>query len=89
MGESAIFWFVEREMKAGRSPVLVLHNYQLVPPPEWPRQISPLLRRDPLQRAFVPSRQRLVERLLKEFPAGRLDQWLEERNSQVKETLHG
>ncbi len=74
----ALIPLIHHELKAGRSPVLVLHNYQVVPPPGWPRQIFPLLKRDPLQLAFTTPRRKFLERLLAEFPVGALGTWLEE-----------
>ena len=82
LGDKILKW-VERDLNRGRSPVLVLHNYQVAPPPAWPEQIRPLLLRDPRQLAFVPCRRELVKRLIREFPVGPIDEWLECQHSHL------
>jgi hypothetical protein len=76
MGER-IFPWIERDLRQGRSPVLVFHNYQIAPPSGWPGQIGALLRRDPVWAAFVPSRRTMLARLVREFPVGTVGGWLD------------
>jgi hypothetical protein len=77
MGDAILFW-IEHELRRGRSPVLVIHNYQITPPEKWPEQIKPVLRRHPLEWAFVPSRQKMLRRILNEFPVSTISSWLNE-----------
>lgn len=77
IGEKTNYW-IERELKEGRSPVIVLHNYQLVSPEGWPRQVKSLMVRQPWEILFTISRLKWVEGILSRFPIGTIGGWLDE-----------
>jgi hypothetical protein len=80
LGEK-IFFFIEKELRMGRSPVVVFHNYQIVVPVGWPMQIRNRLRQNPLLWIFAFSQKKVLKRLIREYPVGTTQQWLSEWNT--------
>ncbi len=73
-----ILKIIERELKAGRSPVIILHPYELVTPPDWPSRLMPDLIRHPLLWPFTWNKSRFLADLLRCFPTSSLGAYLDE-----------
>lgn len=73
-----ILKIIERELKAGRSPVIILHPYELVTPSGWPTRLMPDLLRHPLLWPFTWNKSRFLMDLLRYFPTSSLGAYLDE-----------
>jgi hypothetical protein len=73
---------IENELKAGRSPVIILHPYELVPPTEWPKRLLPDLMRHPLLWPFTWNKSRFLAELLRRFPTSSLGAYIDEIQAQ-------
>ena len=80
---------VALENYRGKSPVLVLHSYQLAQPPGWPEQVRPALRRNPLLQPFARSQKKLLAYLLANFPTGTIGSWLDQHVQENGAVEHG
>jgi polysaccharide deacetylase len=69
---------LERELKAGRSPVIILHPYELVTPSVWPSRIFPDIVRNPLLWPFTWNKSRFLAEVLRSFPTSSLAAYLDE-----------
>lgn len=69
---------LEKELRAGRSPVIFLHPYELVRPQDWGRRACRIIRKDPLQTPFCLDKSGFLRRLIHAFPVSPLGAWLEE-----------
>ncbi len=69
---------LEKELRAGRSPVIFLHPYELVRPPDWRRRARGVILKDPLQTPFCLDKSGFLRRLLRAFPVSPLGVWLGE-----------
>ena len=69
---------LEKELRAGRSPVIFLHPYELVRPPDWGRRARGVILKDPLQTPFCLDKSGFLRRLLRAFPVSPLGVWLGE-----------
>jgi hypothetical protein len=69
---------IERELKAGRSPVVILHPYELVTPEVWPARILPDVIRNPLLWPFIWNKARFLAIMLRRFPTSSLGAYLDE-----------
>lgn len=69
---------LERDLKAGYSPVIILHPYELIPPPRFLRRVLPDLARHPLLWPFTFNKSAFLKDLLRSFPVGALADYLEE-----------
>jgi hypothetical protein len=78
---------LERDLKAGYSPVIILHPYELVPPPKFLRCTIPDLLKHPLLVPFVLNKTKFLARLLRTFPVSPLGAYLDEV-LQLDETSH-
>lgn len=70
--------FLEAEIKAGRSPVIFLHPYELVPPADWPRRLRRDLLAHPLLLPFTADKSGFLKALLHYLPVSPLAAWLED-----------
>jgi hypothetical protein len=77
LGDNINYW-IEKELKQGKSPILVLHNYQLVQPDGWPRQMQKSFLWQPWVKLFTISRRRWLEEIISRFPVGTVGGWLDE-----------
>ena len=69
---------LERELKAGRSPVIILHPYELVPPANWPARIARDLLLNPLLWPFTWNKAAFLADLVRDFPISPLGTYLDE-----------
>lgn len=69
---------VERELKAGLSPVLILHPYELIKPERYYKKMLPDLARSPQLFPFTRDKSGFLLSLLRNFPVGRIDNYLRE-----------
>lgn len=69
---------IEHELKAGRSPVIIFHPYELVSPSNWPARILRDILRNPLLWPFSWNKSRLLASILKYFPVSPLLTYLHE-----------
>ncbi len=83
--EKLVLKLIEKELQAGRSPVLFLHPYELVQPQNWPQNILSDLIRNPLLLPFTFNKSAFLQNLIKNFPISRMDSYLAET---LKESPH-
>lgn len=76
---------IEQDLRAGHSPVIFLHPYELVPPAHWRRYLSPDLLANPLLAPFTFNKSSFLKNLLRHFPVSRMDAYLAET---LKEAQH-
>lgn len=69
---------VESELKAGLSPVLILHPYELIKPERFLKNLLPDLVTSPQLLPFTRNKLAFLTELLKNFPVGRMDQFFKE-----------
>jgi polysaccharide deacetylase len=69
---------LERELKSGLSPVIILHPYELVRPRNWPSRLAPDLLRNPLLLPFTWDKARFLADLVRSFPISPLGTYLDE-----------
>ena len=73
-----VFKILEKELKSGRSPVIILHPYELVSPSDWPSRIARDLVRHPLLWPFTWNKADFLSRILERFPISSLGAYLDE-----------
>ncbi|MBI5962041.1 MAG: hypothetical protein HY863_01075 [Chloroflexi bacterium] len=73
-----VFKIIEREMKAGLSPVIFLHPYEIVPPERWPARFARDLAANPLLYPFTLSKLSFLKELLGSFPTSTLADFINE-----------
>ena len=76
--DGLILKIFERELKAGRSPVIFLHPYELISPTNWPARLLPDLIRHPLLWPFTWNKSGFLKTLLRNFPVSPLATYYEE-----------
>jgi hypothetical protein len=69
---------LERELKAGLSPVLILHPYELVAPDHWPGRLLRDLVAHPLLLPFTINKSNFLSKLVRSFPVSPLSVYLDE-----------
>jgi peptidoglycan/xylan/chitin deacetylase (PgdA/CDA1 family) len=74
----AVFKIIEKEFKAGRSPVIFLHPYEIIPPARWPRRFARDILANPLLFPFTFSKAKFLADLLREFPTSTLESFVRE-----------
>lgn len=77
MGE-AVLRILERELRAGLSPVLILHPYELIPPEGWPGRLLRDLVAHPLLLPFTLDKSNFLRKLIGRFPTSSLSSYLDE-----------
>jgi len=75
---SLVFRLLERDLKGGLSPVIILHPYELVRPDHFLRRSFPDLLRHPELVPFVFDKSKFLKRLLQDFPVSPLGVYLDE-----------
>ncbi|MEW6401537.1 MAG: polysaccharide deacetylase family protein [Chloroflexota bacterium] len=73
-----VFRIMERDLKRGLSPVIILHPYELVRPQDFLRRTFPDLVRHPELLPFVFDKSKFLKRLLQMFPVSPLGSYLDE-----------
>lgn len=69
---------IERELRAGKSPVIFLHPYEIVTPPDYPRRFTKDLLGHPLLYPFTLNKSKFLKDLLKHFPASTMQDYIKE-----------
>lgn len=69
---------IEREFKAGRSPVIFLHPYEIVTPANYPRRFLTDMFYHPLLFPFTFNKSLFLKELLKNFPTSTMQGYLKE-----------
>jgi len=75
---SVILHILERELRAGLSPVIIMHPYELVRPQAFVRRMAPDLLAHPLLFPFTLTKSKFLTTLLKNFPVSPLGTYLDE-----------
>lgn len=78
MMNDIVFRLLERDLKRGLSPVIILHPYELVRPQKFLSRTIPDLLRHPELLPFVFDKSRFLEKLLQKFPVSPLGVYLDE-----------
>lgn len=73
-----IFRILEHELKAGHSPVVILHPYEIVSPLNWPARLRRDLFRNPLLWPFTWNKAWFLSELVRSFPVSPLRTYLDE-----------
>lgn len=73
-----VLGLLARELKAGRSPVIFLHPYELVRPENWPERMRGDILRNPQLLPFLVDKSGFLNALLHRFPVSPLGAWLGE-----------
>jgi peptidoglycan/xylan/chitin deacetylase (PgdA/CDA1 family) len=73
-----VFKIIEREMKAGKSPVIFLHPYEIIPPERWPARLARDLMANPLLYPFTIDKSNFLNDLLRSFPISTLNDFIKE-----------
>jgi peptidoglycan/xylan/chitin deacetylase (PgdA/CDA1 family) len=69
---------IEKELKAGLSPVIFLHPYEIIPPARWPARFARDLLANPLLYPFTFSKVNFLNDLLRSFPISPIADFIEE-----------
>jgi hypothetical protein len=69
---------IERELRAGLSPVIILHPYELFPPSQFRTRLAPDLASHPLLFPFTLNKSAFLKTLLANFPVSPLLTYLQE-----------
>ncbi len=75
---ATILHILERELRAGLSPVIIMHPYELVQPEAFVRRLGRDLLAHPLLFPFTLNKSRFLTTLLKNFPVSGLATYLHE-----------
>ena len=73
-----VYNIIEREFKAGKSPVIFLHPYEIVAPTRWFQRIVPDLLHNPALLPFSLSKSKVIKDLLKNFPTSSMQDFIKE-----------
>ncbi len=71
-----VYKLIEKEFRAGRSPVIFLHPYEIIPPTRWPRRFFRDILSNPLLAPFTFSKATFLKNLLRDFPTATLDSYV-------------
>jgi hypothetical protein len=74
----AILRILEHDLKAGHSPVIILHPYELVSPARWISRLAGDLVRHPLLWPFTRNKSSFLAKVLSSFPVSPLGTFLKE-----------
>jgi peptidoglycan/xylan/chitin deacetylase (PgdA/CDA1 family) len=74
---------LERQLKAGHSPVIILHPYELVRPEKFLRRLWPDLASHPLLFPFTLNKSDFLKKLLRAFPVSPLITYIDEALAHV------
>lgn len=73
-----VYKIIEREFKAGRSPVIFLHPYEIVTPKGYPQNFIVDMLHHPLLFPFTFNKSKFLKDLLKNFPTSTLQNYIKE-----------
>ncbi len=73
-----VYKIIEREFKAGKSPVIFLHPYELVRPSRWYARFAKDLLRDPSLLPFTFHKVNFLKDLLRNFPTSSMQDYIKE-----------
>lgn len=73
-----VYKIIEREFKAGKSPVIFLHPYELVTPAGYPRRFVVDMLHHPLLFPFTFNKAAFLKDLLKNFPTSTMQDYVKE-----------
>ncbi len=73
-----VFKIIEKEFKAGLSPVLFLHPYEIVSPTRWPARFARDLLANPLLYPFTLNKSSFLNDLLRNFPITTVEAYVSE-----------
>ena len=69
---------IERELKAGLSPVIFLHPYEIISPERWPARFMRDLLSNPFLYPFTLNKSAFLDDLLHSFPISTIDDFINE-----------
>ncbi len=73
-----VYKIIERELKAGLSPVIFLHPYEIVPPENWPARFVRDLASSPILYPFTFSKLDFLKEILRSFPTSTMADFIQE-----------
>ena len=73
-----VFKIIEKEFKAGLSPVIFLHPYEIVSPAGWPKRFARDMIVNPLLYPFTINKLSFLNDLLKSFPISTMENYINE-----------
>lgn len=73
-----VYDIIEREFKAGKSPVIFLHPYEIVTPSNYPWRFTKDLLHHPLLLPFTFNKSKFLKELLKNFPTSTMQDYIKE-----------
>jgi hypothetical protein len=74
----AVFRIIERALQSGKSPVIFLHPYEIVTPPDFTQRLAKDLRRNPLLYPFTLNKTNFLKDLLRHFPTSTMQDYIQE-----------
>jgi hypothetical protein len=74
----AVFRIIERALQSGESPVIFLHPYEIITPPDFTQRLAKDLRRNPLLYPFTFNKSNFLKNLLKHFPTSTMQDYIRE-----------
>ena len=69
---------IEMELKAGNSPVIFLHPYEIISPEHWPSRFTQDMTKNPLLYPFTLNKSAFLKELLKQYPVSTMQAYLNE-----------
>ncbi len=73
-----VFKTIEREFRAGKSPVIFLHPYELITPPRWYARMTKDLIKHPELLPFMFNKSKFLKDLLRNFPTSTMQDYMKE-----------
>jgi len=73
-----VYNIIEREFKAGRSPVIFLHPYEIITPKGYPQNFIVDMLHHPLLFPFTFNKSKFLKALLKDFPTSSMQDYIKE-----------
>lgn len=73
-----VYKIIEREFKAGRSPVIFLHPYEIITPKGYPQNFVVDMIHHPLLFPFTFNKSKFLKDLLKNFPTSTMQDYIKE-----------
>jgi hypothetical protein len=74
----AVLYLIEKELKEGLSPVIVLHSFELFCPRPWSTSIWRHLHRQPSMIPFVRNKASFLRKIVSSFPTSSMQSYLNE-----------
>ncbi|MBN8654881.1 MAG: polysaccharide deacetylase family protein [Anaerolineae bacterium] len=73
-----VYKIIEREFKAGKSPVIFLHPYEIITPEGYPKNFIVDMLHHPLLFPFTFNKSSFLKELLKNFPTSTMQEYIKE-----------